>query len=110
MTGIDVYLGVTGQGVSGLFVASGKQPDFPGPLQAQLIGMTALMLWGVITGLVVNYPLALIAQGLRQSEARRARPRHAVSRPAQPAPHGADGRSAQGADTLASNVSTDVDV
>ena len=67
MTGLDNYRGVVGQGVSGLFVTSGFQPDFPGQLQAQLIGVLALGLWGFIAGLVVSLPLGLLAHGLQRS-------------------------------------------
>ena len=67
MTGLDNYRGVAGQGVSGLFVTSGFQPDFPGQLQAQLIGVLALGLWGFIAGLVVSLPLGLLAHGLQRS-------------------------------------------
>ena len=74
MTGVGTFLGVSGQGVSGLLAASGYQPDFPGQLQAQLIGVIALALWGIVMGLLVNIPLALISQGLQRSEARRATP------------------------------------
>jgi Amt family ammonium transporter len=74
MTGIDSYLGVPGQGVSGLLVDAAFQPDFPGQLQAQLIGTITLALWGTVMGFMVNVPLALIAQGLQRSESRRLQP------------------------------------
>jgi Amt family ammonium transporter len=99
MTGIDSYLGISGQGVSGLLVDAGFQPDFPGQLQAQLIGTITLALWGVVMGFFVHIPLALITQGLRRSEGRRAEPvssdshaqttpdvTHAPAREAQPRP------------------------
>ncbi len=73
MTGVNSYLGVSGQGVSGLLVDAAFQPDFPGQLQAQLIGTISLLLWGVVMGFLVHVPLALIAQGLRRSEGRRSR-------------------------------------
>jgi Amt family ammonium transporter len=68
MTGLDAHLGVAGQGVSGLLVAQGFQPDFPGQFQAQLIGVAALILWGVIMGLLVAAPLGLLFWGLQHSE------------------------------------------
>src|SRR5690606_3316260 len=34
MTGMDSYLGVTGQGVTGLLAGDGFQMDFPGQIQA----------------------------------------------------------------------------
>ena len=65
MTGLDGYLGVTGQGVSGLLVTQGYQPDFPGQLQAQFIGILALSLWGFLLGALICTPLGLILHGLR---------------------------------------------
>lgn len=68
MTSLNAHLGVAGQGVSGLLVAQGFQPDFPGQFQAQLIGVAALILWGVLTGLLVSAPLGLLFWGLQHSE------------------------------------------
>ncbi len=42
--GFDQYLGVAGQGVTGLFAAVRMQPDWPGQMQAQIIGLVATML------------------------------------------------------------------
>lgn len=67
-TGGEVYLGVARQGVSALFVASGFQPDFPGQFQAQLIGVAALLVWGILMGLLVCAPLGLLFWGLHHSE------------------------------------------
>jgi Amt family ammonium transporter len=64
MTGLDGYLGVTGQGVSGLLVTRGYQPDFPGQLQAQLIGIVTLALWGFLLGALICTPLGLILHSL----------------------------------------------
>jgi len=80
MTGIDSYLGVTGQGVSGLLVASGFQSDFPGQFQAQLIGIVALGLWGLLSGVVVCLPMGLLFHGLQHGK----RQAHSSAR-AQPA-------------------------
>ncbi|RME65468.1 MAG: hypothetical protein D6790_01770 [Caldilineae bacterium] len=66
-TGVGSYLGVTDQGVSGLFVAAGFQPDFPGQLQAQIIGVVALALWGFVTGSLVCAPLAALFHGLERT-------------------------------------------
>jgi Amt family ammonium transporter len=38
------YLGIDGQGVSGLLVGSGFTPDWPGQLAAQVVGILALLL------------------------------------------------------------------
>ncbi|GAB4539110.1 MAG: hypothetical protein Kow0063_27650 [Anaerolineae bacterium] len=43
--GEESYLGVTGQGVSGLLVASGFAVDWPGQLYAQLVGAVAIFVW-----------------------------------------------------------------
>lgn len=74
MTGADSYLGVTGQGVSGLLVASGYQLDFPAQLQSQVIGVVALGLWGFLAGLVVCIPLGLLFHSILHHNDRPARP------------------------------------
>jgi Amt family ammonium transporter len=68
MTGLESYLGVTGQGVTGLFAAEGFQADFPGQLQAQLIGILALALWGFLSGLAVCVPLGLLLHALERDD------------------------------------------
>jgi Amt family ammonium transporter len=68
LTGVGDYLGVSGQGISGLLVSSGFQRDFPGQLQAQVIGVVALILWGFVGGLVVCTPLGLLLHNLQRSE------------------------------------------
>jgi Amt family ammonium transporter len=68
MTGLENYLGVAGQGVSGLLVAPGFQPDFPGQLQAQIAGILALGLWGFLVGMLICTPLGLLMHSLQQSE------------------------------------------
>jgi Amt family ammonium transporter len=40
--GAEAYLGVTGQGVTGFFPASGLAPDWPGQINAQLVGLAAI--------------------------------------------------------------------
>jgi Amt family ammonium transporter len=68
MTGLVNYLGVANQGVSGLFVVSGYQIDFPGQLQAQAIGVLALSLWGFLSGMLCCIPLGLLFHTLEESE------------------------------------------
>jgi Amt family ammonium transporter len=66
----------SGRGGSGCvrpLVAQGFQRDFPGQLQAQVIGIVALSLWGFVTGLLVCAPLALLFHGLQRSAAPDAR-------------------------------------
>jgi ammonium transporter, Amt family len=41
-TGGESYLGTTGQGVTGLFPASGFATDWPGQINAQLVGLAAI--------------------------------------------------------------------
>ncbi len=52
------YLGVSGQGVSGLWVAQGFIPDFPHQLYAQLTGIAAVLIWTAI----ITLPLFLAAR------------------------------------------------
>ena len=40
--GSEVYLGVTGQGVTGFVPAAGFAPDWPGQISAQLVGLAAI--------------------------------------------------------------------
>jgi ammonia channel protein AmtB len=63
--GADVYLGVAGQGVTGLLVAPGFQPDWPGQMQAQLVGLAALALFGFFATWLSTVPLALLIRVLR---------------------------------------------
>lgn len=46
--GADKYLGVAGQGVSGLWTASGFQPEWPGQFQAQLVGALVVLVWAFV--------------------------------------------------------------
>ncbi len=39
--GLEAYLGVQGQGVTGFFPAPGLAPDWPGQMNAQLVGLAA---------------------------------------------------------------------
>lgn len=63
------YLGVPGQGVTGLLAATGNQPDWPGQFQAQLIGVGVLFLLPFLVATVIFGPLAVLAQGLRRADA-----------------------------------------
>lgn len=68
MTGVENYLGVSGQGVSGLLVGQNFQPDFPSQLQAQVVGILVLGLWGFLTGMLICVPLGLLVHGFTQNE------------------------------------------
>ena len=54
------YLGVPGQGVTGLLAAAGFQPDWPGQLQAQLVGLVALALLGFFAAWLSSAPFLLL--------------------------------------------------
>jgi Amt family ammonium transporter len=55
--GTTQYLGIDGQGVSGLLVRSGLTPDWPGQLYAQVVGMLALLLFALGLCWLVFYTL-----------------------------------------------------
>jgi Amt family ammonium transporter len=58
--GEESYLGVAGQGVSGLLVAPGFTPDWPGQIYAQLVGIAAIFAWSF----VLSWLLLRILAGL----------------------------------------------
>ena len=59
-TGIGRYLGVTGQGVSGIFVQSGFVPDSPGQMEAQFFGVVAIGLLAFIASFLIFFILRRI--------------------------------------------------
>lgn len=63
--GIASYLGVAGQGVSGLLVAAGFQSDWPGQMQAQGVGLAALAAFGFFGAWLCVAPVALLVHLLR---------------------------------------------
>lgn len=88
--GVGSYLGVQGQGVTGLLAAPGFRADFLGQVQAQIIGIAGLGLWGFITGSIICVPLGLFFYGFGravQSDEYVARQEHLRSRQ-QPRPQG----------------------
>jgi Amt family ammonium transporter len=46
--GAEAYQGVSGQGVTGFFPAPGLAPDWPGQINAQLVGLAAISLLTVL--------------------------------------------------------------
>ncbi|MBI3958785.1 MAG: hypothetical protein HY328_08250 [Chloroflexi bacterium] len=68
-TGVGSYLGVTWQGVTGLVAASGFVADFPGQLQAQVIGGVALLVWGFVMASLICVPVAALAHGIEMATA-----------------------------------------
>ena len=65
--GAESYLGVTGQGVTGLLAARGFQSDFPGQIQAQVIGIAGLSLWGFFCASLLCAPLGLVFKGIERA-------------------------------------------
>jgi Amt family ammonium transporter len=64
--GAESYLGVTGQGVTGLMAAEGLQRDWPGQVQAQLVGLAALFLVPFFTASLLFVPVAVVMRGLQR--------------------------------------------
>lgn len=62
--GVAGYLGVAGQGVTGL-LATGFQPDWPGQMQAQVVSIAALALFGFFTVWLFLAPPATVFHLLR---------------------------------------------
>jgi len=60
--GAGRYMEVTGQGVSGLLVRSGLQPDWPGQMAAQMVGVLALL----VLALFLTWAIFASATGLWQ--------------------------------------------
>ncbi len=65
--GVGSYLGVSGQGVTGLWAAENFQMDFPGQIQAQIIGIVGLSLWGFISGSLICVPLGILFHGIERA-------------------------------------------
>jgi Amt family ammonium transporter len=65
--GVTDYLGVPGQGVSGLVVAPGYVSDWPGQFQAQLLGIGAVMLWTLAVSFVLFQTIRVGAASWAQS-------------------------------------------
>lgn len=63
--GTDQYLGVAGQGVTGLFAAARMQPDWPGQMQAQIIGLMAVALIPFFAATVWLAALAVLDRALQ---------------------------------------------
>jgi len=60
--GAESYLGSAGQGVTGLLAAVGMGPDWPSQMQAQIIGLVALMLLGFFAAWLFLAPLAILSR------------------------------------------------
>jgi ammonium transporter, Amt family len=62
--GLDGYLGVARQGVTGLLAAPGLGPDWPGQMQAQMVGLAALALFAMFAAWLLLAPPTLLAHFL----------------------------------------------
>lgn len=63
--GVGEYLDVARQGVTGLLAANGFRPDWPGQMQAQLVGLAALALFGFFGAWLSLAPVAALAHLVR---------------------------------------------
>ena len=59
-TGIDRYLGVAGQGVTGIFAQTNFVPDSPGQMEAQFFGVVAICLLAFVASFAVFFTLRRI--------------------------------------------------
>jgi len=64
--GIGEYLHVSGQGVSGLLAGAGYQPDWPGQLQSQAVGVAAIALFPFAVASLAFGPLAGLTHLVRK--------------------------------------------
>lgn len=65
--GLDEFRGVTGQGVSGLVVATGFASDWPSQLQAQLLGGGVILAWALLAALVIFQTFIAIQNAWQRS-------------------------------------------
>jgi ammonia channel protein AmtB len=85
------YHGIEGQGVTGLIAAAGFAADWPGQLQAQLVGAGAILLWSLLLSVLFFNTINVIARawastGLELADASRPLPAASAKnvRPSQP--------------------------
>ena len=62
--GAREYLDVARQGVSGLLVGSGFQPDWPQQFYAQCVGIVALLIWAFALSWVIFWTVNKLARGV----------------------------------------------
>jgi Amt family ammonium transporter len=65
--GAETYLGVSGQGVAGLWPAAGFAPDWPGQFVAQGLAVIVLFLVAFLATVAVTGPLTLIVRRWKRS-------------------------------------------
>lgn len=61
-TGLDRYLGVTGQGVTGIFAQTGFVPDSPGQMEAQFFAMVAISLVAFLLSYAIFFSLRRVGK------------------------------------------------
>ncbi len=76
--GVESYLGVSRQGVTGLLAALPLKPDWPAQIQAQALGIAALVLFGFFVAWVATAPLSVLFRLLSQMIRREAQPQAPV--------------------------------
>jgi Amt family ammonium transporter len=75
--GAGSYLGVARQGVTGLLAGISFRPDWPAQIQAQAVGVAALVLFAFFVAWVATVPLAVLFRLLGQMNRRKARTQEA---------------------------------
>jgi Amt family ammonium transporter len=66
--GLADYRGVAGQGVSGLLVAPGFASDWPGQLQAQLLGLSVILGWSLLLSFLFFQAVKLASRNRQRVE------------------------------------------
>jgi ammonia channel protein AmtB len=74
--GLVEYIGVTGQGVTGLVVAPGLASDWPGQLQAQLLGMGVILVWTLLLSFLLFQTAIAVADAWARTGLELAEPVH----------------------------------
>ncbi len=69
--GAGSYLGIARQGVTGLLAGTSFKPDWPAQIQAQAVGVAALVLFAFFAAWVATVPLAVLFRLLGQMSRRR---------------------------------------
>ncbi len=78
------YLGVAGQGVSGLIVAPGFVPDWPGQFQAQLLGAGAILIWSTLLSFILFQTVNAVSDAWARTGLELTGPAAAKANPSQP--------------------------
>jgi Amt family ammonium transporter len=65
--GLTAYQGITDQGVSGLVVGPGFNPDWPGQLQAQLLGAGVILVWTLAASFLLLQTIKVMSEAWARS-------------------------------------------